>query len=134
MKIEYVPLEWVNYTWDKVSDFIEATILHSKGDFTLDQVRAKVTNGDWKLMVAVEDNEICGAATVSFFNRPLDRVALVTTIGGRLITNYETFEQLQQFARANGATKLESAARESVARMLKKYGFVEKYRTIEVKL
>ena len=134
MKIEYVPLEWVNYTWDKVSGFIEATIKHSKGDFTLDQVRAKVTEGNWKLLVAVEDNEIFGAATVSFFNRPSDRVALVTTIGGRLITNYETFEQLQQFARANGATKLESAARESVARMLKKYGFVEKYRTVEVKL
>lgn len=135
MKIQYVALEWVNYTWDKVEGFIANALAHSNGDYTVEQAKVFVTQGKWALIVAVDDfGDIHGAATVEFFNRPDDRVAFITTIGGRLVSNADTFEQLKTYARSMGATAIEGAARESIARLWQRYGFKEKYRIVGVKL
>jgi hypothetical protein len=90
--------------------------------------------GNWTLLVAVDDNSVHGAATVDFYNRPNDRVAFLTAIGGRLISSPETFEQLKTLLRGLGATCIEGAARESIARLWSRYGFEEKYRIVGAKL
>jgi len=135
MKIQYVALEWVNYTWDKVEGFLADALVHSKGDYTVEQVKVFVTQGRWALIVAVDDSgSIHGAATVEFFNRPDDRVAFITAIGGKLVSSADTFEQLRTYAKSMGATAIEGAARESIARLWRRYGFEEKYRIVGVKL
>lgn len=134
MKVEHVPVEWVHRVWGPVEKFLASAIEHSKGDYTIDQVKAYVAQGQWTLLVATDEGSIHGAATVSFFNRANDRVAFVTAIGGKLISSNETFNQLKEFAVSQGATCLEGAARESIARLWKRYGFNEKYRIVEVKL
>lgn len=117
-----------------VSAFIEDALKHAKGDYTLDHVQSLLSTGEWTLVVGVEDGVIHGAATVSLFNRPADRVAFITTIGGKLVINDETFEQVKAIAFSMGATALECAARESMTRLLGRYGFEEKYRIVGVKL
>lgn len=134
MNIQYVPIEWVNQTWPKVEGFIASALEYAQGDYTLDQVRTLVTQGNWMLLVAVDGDEIKGAATISFYNRPNDRVAFISTIGGRLISSTDTFEQLRAFALSHGATVIEGAARESIARLWTRYGFTEKHRIVGVKL
>jgi len=134
MKIQYVPLEWVNQTWPRVEEFIASALEYAQGDYTVDQVKALVTQGTWMLLVAVDGSEIKGAATINFYNRPNDRVGFISTIGGRLISNPDTFEQLKAFALSQGATVIEGAARESIARLWTRYGFTEKYRIVGVKL
>ena len=135
MKIQYVALEWVNYTWDKVEGFIASALKHSNGDYTATHAKVFVTQGKWALIVAVDDSGVIhGAATVEFFNRPDDRVAFITAIGGKLVSNEDTFEQLRAYARSMGATTIEGAARESIARLWQRYGFKEKYRIVGVKL
>jgi hypothetical protein len=135
MKIQYVALEWVNYTWDKVEGFIASALEHSNADYTATHAKVFVTQGKWALIVAVDDfGVIHGAATVEFFNRPDDRVAFITAIGGKLVSNEDTFEQLRAYARSMGATTIEGAARESIARLWQRYGFKEKYRIVGVRL
>jgi hypothetical protein len=135
MKIQHVTLEWVHHTWNMVEGFIASALEHAKGDYTLDQVKQYVSSGQWLLLVAVnEDNKIQGAATVDFFNRPNDRVAFIVTMGGKLITNPDTFEQLKAYLVSMGATLLECTARESTARLWERYGLAEKYRIVGVKL
>lgn len=134
MKVEYVPIEWVHRVWEAAEKFIASAIEHSKGEFTVDQVKSYVAQGQWVLLVATENDVVQGAATINFFNRANDRVAFVTTIGGKLISNDNTFNQLKAFAVSRGATTMEGAARESIARLWKRYGFEEKYRIVEVKL
>ena len=135
MKIQYVALEWVNYTWDKVEGFLADALAHSRGDYTVEQVKVFVTQGRWTLLVAVDDfGSIHGAATVEFFNRPDDRVAFITAIGGKLVSSADTFGQLRTYAKSMGATAIEGAARESIARLWRRYGFEEKYRIVGVKL
>lgn len=135
MKIQHVPLEFVNQTWPKIEQYIQAAIDQQEGqaDYTLDQVRTFVSIGQWLLLVAFsEDGSLKGAATVNFFNRPNHRVAFITYIGGRLVSNPGTFEQMCNILKQFGATAIEGAVNESVGRLWRRYGFTEKYRVAGV--
>ena len=134
MIIQHVPLEWVPRVWPQVKDHIAAAMEHSKGDYTVEQVQVYASSGQWVLLVAAEGETIHGAATVEFFNRPGKRVAFITAIGGKLISNQETFAQLKALLASFGATVIEGAARESIARLWSRYGFEEKHRIVEFKL
>jgi hypothetical protein len=134
MKVQPVPIEWVNHTWPMVEGFIAEALAYSKGEYTVDHVQSLVSSGQWVLLVAVDDEKIHGAATMHCFNRPTDRVAFVTTTSGKFILDQDTFAQLQNISRTFGATALECAARESMTRLLSRFGFEEKYRIVGVKL
>ena len=62
LKVQQVPLEYVNQTWDYVEPFIEAALEFSAGDYNIEEVRVMVSLGSWQLIVATdEDNTIHGA-------------------------------------------------------------------------
>jgi hypothetical protein len=134
MNLQVVPVQWVHRTWPMVSAFIGEALEHAKGDYTLDHVQSLLSTGEWTLVVGVEGEVIHGAATISIFNRPADRVAFITTTGGKLVIDEQTIEQVKAIAASMGATALECAARESMTRLLGRYGFEEKYRIVGVKL
>jgi len=136
LKVQYVPLNFVAQTWPLVEGYINDAFTKSTGDdYTLDQVRVFVSSGQWLLLIAIdEEGKIHGAATSSFINYPNDRVAFITSIGGKLISSQETFGQLKSILKANGATKIQGAARESIARLWRRFGFKERYITVETRI
>tara|TARA_R110000822_G_scaffold75823_3_gene182473 strand:+ start:990 stop:1394 length:405 start_codon:yes stop_codon:yes gene_type:complete len=134
MKVEHVPLEWVTRTWEGVKDYIASAVEFGKGDYTIDQIRGYVSQGHWDMLIAVDGGVIHGVATMHVYNRPNDRVALVTTAGGKMISNEGTFSQVKSYAASRGATVIECAARDSASRLFKRLGFEEKYRILGVKL
>ena len=135
MKVQHVPVQHAAQTWGLVEKYLAESQLHAKGDYSLDQIKLYVVTGQWLLLVATdEDNNIHGAMTVEFQNRPNHRVAFVTGTGGKFIINKDTFEQLENVCRINGATKIECAARDSMSRLLGRVGFNEKYTILEVSL
>lgn len=136
MTLQHVPLEWVNHVWPQVEEFFVAALQYSGGDYTIDHLRVYLTQGTWRLIVAVDprNNAIVGAASVELFNRPTARVALVTALGGAGLLNAETLSELKVLLASFGATTIECMARPSVVRLLQRLGFTEKYRMIEVKL
>jgi len=136
MKIQPVALEHVHLVWDAIAPYIKVS-LDGGGtyEYTLDQVKMRISDGAWQVLVAVDDsNVIQGAAAIHFFNRPDARVGYINMMGGKLITGNEEFEQLKSFMVSNGATCIEASARESAARLFGRYGLKEKYRVIGVKL
>ena len=136
MNVQHVPIQYVNQTWPTVSEFIQAAIEQQTGgkDYTLEQVQVYVSSGQWVLLVATEDNKIVGAATVNLFNRPNHRVAFITYIGGHLIVSKESFKQMCQVLKSFGATSIEGAVNDAIARLWQRFGFVEKYKIVEVAL
>lgn len=87
------------------------------------------------LLVAVdENNAVHGAAAVNIYNMPNYRVAFVVAIGGKLISNDETYAQLCALLKSFGATKIRGVAREAIARLWKRYGFRERYILVEADL
>jgi hypothetical protein len=81
-----------------------------------------------------EEGVICGAATVHLFNRPSNRVAFVTYIGGRLITGDDSYKQMCAVLKGFGATSIEGAVNDAVAKLWQRFGFTEKYKIVEVTL
>ena len=135
MQIQQVPIQYIHAAWPKVERFIASALEYSQGEYTVDQAKVLVSQGQWALFVAVDDNqELQGAACVQFNNMPNDRVAFVVAIGGKLISNQDTWAQFTSILKANGATFVEGAARESIARLWTRYGFKEKYRIVGVRI
>lgn len=136
LKVQPVPVQLVNQVWSRVEPFIKSAEEKFGGsEYTTEQIKVYLVTGQMMLLVATDDNaEIHGAATVSFINYPNDRVAFVTAIGGKLVTSPETFTQMSDVFKANGATKIQGMAKEAVARLWKRFGFEEKAILVEVKL
>lgn len=130
MNIQEVPVQLVNQILPLVEHYI-ASALEYTDDYTIDEVRVLISNGTWSLIVMFDEpGQFKGAATVQYFNRPRDRVAFITALGGRLVTSPENAIKLFDIFRANGATSVEAAARDEVLRLWQKYGLAKKYTII----
>ena len=135
MIIRHIQTEYCAQAWPLVENYIKMALVHDSEDYTLEQIKLFVCTGNWILLVAVdEEGKIHGAATSTFINYPNDRVAFITSIGGKLITNKETFKQMSDILKAGGATKIQGMARLSIARLWKRYGFKERTMLVETKI
>jgi hypothetical protein len=135
LSVQLVPLSLIHTTWPLVEKFIEDALQWGEDDYTIEQAKVYITKGDWMLLVAVdEEGLIHGAAAVNVYNMPNARVAFVIAIGGRLISSDETYAQLCSLLKSFGATKIRGVARESIAKLWKRYGFEERYILVEAKL
>ena len=141
MTLAIVPVDptYISQVWPKVEGFIKEALQKGVPDggnnYNEHHVQQYVTSGQWLLLVAVdEQNEIHGASTVSFINYPLHRAAFITTIGGRLISNRETFAQLKALCKHYGATKIQGYGRESIVKLWSRFGFEPRSTLVEIKI
>lgn len=128
LKVQEVPLQYVHQVWPFVEDFIDAALNFSQGDYTVRDARNYITGGQWSLVIAVDDEGVVhGASVVTYFNRPTHRVGFIVATGGKFIVKQDTWDQLEAIMRANGATFLECAVRNSMARLCARRGTQHKY-------
>ena len=103
--------------------------------YNIHHVQAFLASGVWLLLVASDEEGIVqGAATVSFANYPMNRVAFITLIGGKLISNQDTFLQMKLILKQRGATKIQGYGREAIVRLWKRYGFEPRTTLVEVQI
>ena len=126
MTLHPVASNFVHQTWPKVEHWLKDAGSFSR-DYTLDQLKQDVFQNRQLLVVALDGESYLGAATISFQNRPLHRVALVTFIGGRFIVSAEALDELKKLCVSRGATYLEGAGRDSICRLYSGLGFEKKY-------
>ena len=135
LTLHHVELQHVHQTWPLIEGFIAKAQEYGGDDYTLDQIKMFVAQGQWLLVVAVDkENKLHGAATVNFSNNPNDRIAFITFIGGKLIANEEILVQLKAIVQKMGATKIQAAVRPSMAKLLGRTGFKERYTIVETKI
>lgn len=135
LAIRYVANTHTAQMWPQIEKYVQSAMEYGHGDYTLDQIRLLINTGQWLLMVAIdEEGLVHGAAASSFLNYPNSRVAFITFIGGKLISNQETFKQMSDILKQHGATKIQGMARPSIARLWKRYGFQERTTLVEVKI
>lgn len=134
MKILRIPTDQIAQRWQRIAPFIEDSLAHSGGDFTVDQVKVYLSSGQWLTLGVFDEQTMLGVIAVQFTNMPNDRVAFITAIGGKNITNSDTFNQFQTILKAHGATKIQGGVRESVARLWRRLGFSQRYILVEHKL
>lgn len=135
MKVQPVLINSVHQVWPEVEGYLKKSCDSQGSDWTVDQAKLLVVNGKWQLVVFTDEGKIKGAALVDYINRPNDRVAFVTGLGGSLISTPEGFEGLKRLVKANGATKFEGGVRPEMVRLCRrKYGMTEKCTIVEVAL
>ena len=135
LQVQPVSPQFVNQTWPLVEELFVKANKHDAGDYTIDQIKALLANGSWLLLVAVdEENTIHGAASLNFYNMPNYRVGFITAMAGKAIVNKEVYEQVCAIAKANGATRVQCAARESAAKLYKQVGMQERHIIMETVL
>ena len=127
----YIPLLWPQMEPYLTSALEEAVVT----EYDTEHVKEFLETKQW-LAVGFFDgqDELHGALTISFVGYPNERVAFVTAIGGRLLTDDENWDQLKDICRAHGADKLQAYSRESVARLWKRLGFENRAILVEAKL
>lgn len=131
MIVQVVPIQYIHQLWAQVSGYIEDALQYADGDYNIDQVKVYLTNGSWQLLVFNDNEKIQGAITVTYANYPNDRVAFITAIGGKGISDKDSYQNFCNVLKANGATKIQGAARESVARLWRRLGFKNKHIIVE---
>jgi hypothetical protein len=129
-----VPFAQVHQTWPLVEQYFAAVEPHTKGDYTLDQIRLKLGVGDWWLITVTEGESIIGSLSMVYQNRANARVAFITCLAGEGMTTDDNWTQLQAICKKDGATMIEAAMRPSTFRLWSRLGFEEKYLIAEVKL
>lgn len=134
MNLRRITADQIAQKWEVIAPFISDALVHAGGDFSVDQVKVYITLNQWLLIGVFDGDELKGAMTVSFTNMPNDRVAFITAIGGKNITNQDTFQQFSAILKAHGATKMQGSVRESVARLWRRLGFRERCILVEKKL
>jgi hypothetical protein len=134
MNIYRISPDQIAQRWQVIAPFIENSLAHSGEDFTLDQVRLYLSSGQWLTLGVFDGYDMLGVIAVQFSNMPNDRVAFITAIGGKNITNSDTFNQFQTILKSHGATKIQGGVRESVARLWRRLGFSQRYILVEHKL
>jgi hypothetical protein len=135
LTVQPVSIQHFHQTWPLVEKFLSDALKWGDDDYTIEQAKVNLSNGAWLLIVAADkENKIHGASAINFFNMPNDRIAFVIAIGGKLISNQDTYKQFSTLLKGYGATKIQGAARESIARLWTRYGFKERYRIVEAKL
>ena len=135
LTVQPVNVAYFHQTWPLVKELFEKANKYDSGDYTLDQIKGLLANGSWVLLVATdEENVIHGAAAISFYNMPNYRVGFITAMAGKTIVNEAVYEQVCSFIKANGATRVQCAARESAARLYKQVGMQERHIIMETVL
>ena len=141
LTVQFVDINYISQLWSMVEPFLRDG-LEKEDDspewstcYNIHHIQGFLISGVWALMVAVdEENTIRGAATVSFANYPMNRVAFITLIGGKLIASRDTFEQLKLLLKQRGATKVQGYGRDSIVRLWKRFGFEPRTTLVEVQL
>jgi hypothetical protein len=134
LTVKHVSVEHFHPTWLLVEDlFIKANKYGS--DYTIEQIKALLANGSWALVVATDEgNVIHGVAAIHFYNMPNYRVGFIVATAGKAIVNEDVYGQICSFIKANGATRVQCAARDSAARLYKQVGMEERHIIMETKL
>lgn len=123
-QLQIVNAAYVHQLWNDLKPLIEASCASSTtGDTSAEHIKVEVLNGIQTLFViADEDHKISGVASVEIINFPNQRVAQITSLAGKDIVGTETFSQFEEWAKAQGATKIRAWAKEPQARLYKKVG------------
>jgi len=139
--IHAVPLEFIQQTWPLAGKFIVDGLQEGSGEnspnmtYNQHHVQSYLVSGEWELFVAMdENNTMIGAATVTYINYPLHRVAFITAVGGRLIATQDSFNQLKNLFKARGATMIQGYGRPAIIRLWRRFDFQPRSTLLEVSL
>ena len=134
--VKVVGPEQIHRLWSEVENWLKTSIQLDNNECTIEQLKGLLARGAQILLVSsCEDSELTGAMAVEFCNYPNERVMFITALGGKGIVNKQTFSQVEEWARMQGATKVIAWAKETQVKLyIQRAGFENKRHVVEKKI
>ena len=130
--LQYIQPSDINAIWNKVEEFI-ANGLKGANEYNVKHAKQYLLNGSQSLLAIIEDDNIVGAIVIEFASYPNERIAFVSSVGGKGIK--QIWEQLISWCKQNGATVIRGCASEAIARLWRmQLGCQTRYLVVEKKL
>ena len=135
MDVYCVPVEAIEPIWSKVECYFLKALAKHDAEFSLEDLKNILLSNKWKLFAFInDDDELNGAAVVSFITYPKSYVAFVTCIGGRALVNQQYYEKFMEILKAYGADRVQGYVTDSIERLYKKIGVARRTTMVEIKL
>jgi hypothetical protein len=135
MNVYCVPVEAIDSIWSNVQCFFEKALNKHDAEYSLSDVKQALLSEKWKLFAFVnEQDQLNGAAVVSFLSYPKSHVAFVTCIGGRALVNPIYYKKFMEILKGYGADRVQGYVTDSIERLYRKIGVVRKTSMVEIKL
>ena len=108
---------FIHTIWAQVESMLECGLEHGQNEYTIDHLKMMIVEGRHILLVAEDNGKIYGACTIVFENYPNERIAFMSCIGGKFIATQNCWDQLCNWIKANGGSRIRGLAHPSVARL-----------------
>jgi len=136
IQVSMVPRQYVDTCWDKVEPFLEKAAKYTYGRYTVDDIKATITDYDYDLWVAFEGDKIQAAVVTNFVVYPKRKLLCMAFCGGENMTIWleSMLALLRKYAAEMGCDGLEATARRGWGRVFKNDGYDSKWVTFELPL
>lgn len=127
-------IEQIHNNWSVISKLVEDSINKSGCDeYTVNDIKEYLYNERMLCFVGIEQN-ITGVVIISLIVYPKQTVAFITNYGGKFVTNLDAWGKLLNEFKKLGVTKVQGLVRQSLVRLTKRLGFVNKQILVEYKV
>jgi hypothetical protein len=135
-KVEQIKVERLDAIWPTCSHFLAAGLAMGEGEMDLSQLRQSIVLGNVELLVGLDtQSEVVGAMALQFINFANFRVANVLTIGGTsIVASKLHWEQVKQWLKQRGASKVQGFCQPAQARLWRRMGFTQSYAVVRSEL
>lgn len=123
------PAEW-GYFREQVLPFYERGLAPAADDWTVEEAERAFLSGEHVLYAVFEDGILRTIAQGQFVYYPRNTTFLVLLAAGKIQDYDIAVNKLGDLVRAGGASALEAWCRPSMARFLRRFGFIERHRVV----
>lgn len=132
MQVTLVPLEYTEWIWPKIEDYMKGAADYTYGRFNVEDIKSEYIKkqGTQQLWVAYEDeNNIYGAVVTEVSQYPRLRTLVMHFTGGKDLPKWkdDMLKLLQQFAADNGCDVIESYGRGGWAKVFQNDGYKKRF-------
>jgi hypothetical protein len=134
MEISIVPKEYVEGCWGQIEEYLEGAAKYTYGRYTVGDIKDCITDYDYQLWIAFEDDKIYGAVVTQFMHYPRCKMLSMQFCGGVELKRWKApmLETLQRWAKDTGCTAIESTGRSGWVRIFKNDNCVKRFVTYEL--
>ena len=119
-RVALVNSEDIGLVWDEVAPLIEKALLHAEGELIPEDIKKHLDEGDLRLWVALEGQEILASMVTEIIEYPRKRIVRVITLAGKNMDMwYDFLPMIEGYAVKNGCSSLEAWTRKGMTRKLK---------------
>ena len=134
IQVSMVPKQYIDTCWDEIEPFLEKAARYTYGRYTVDDIKATITDYDHELWVAFEGDKIKAAVVTNIVAYPTRKLLCMSFCGGEEMSTWldKLIALLRKYAEEMGCDGLEATARKGWSRVFKNDGYEGKWVTFEL--